>query len=132
MAKQLSFYIAASWPRRQEAVAISSYLVSSGYKSTARWINESKSQGYEHGVSGMTGGLPEQDEHDVRVADCLVCLTGDTLTRGGRHTELGIAIALGKRVFCVGPMEQVFHRHPLVTMVNDISELLRAMRDVVV
>jgi hypothetical protein len=129
MSYKRSFYIAASWPRREEALKVSQLLVTNGFRSTARWIYNFASQGYEAGVDGMTPGLPEQDEYDVRIADMLICLTGDTLSKGGRHTELGIAIALRKPIFCVGPKEQVFHRHGLVTMVNDVVGLLQALNE---
>ena len=35
-------------------------------------------------------------------------------TRGGRHAEFGIALALGKRVIVIGPRENVFHALPAV------------------
>jgi hypothetical protein len=123
MERKFKFYIASSFPRRAFAAELANRLMQRGFVCTARWIHDFESRGYENGVEGMSAGLPEKDEADVRAADFLVILTGDTLTRGGRHTEMGIAIALGKRTFCVGPMEQVFHRHPLVTMAKDEEEL---------
>jgi hypothetical protein len=56
------------------------------------------------------------DLEDVRAAD--LCLGFTELPgaldrgRGGRHTELGIALGLGRSVAIVGPVEQVFHRLP--------------------
>jgi hypothetical protein len=56
--------------------------------------------------------------NDVIMSDEVVCLSGDAYSKGGRHSEVGAAIALGKRVWLIGPREQVFHYHPLVVQVE--------------
>jgi hypothetical protein len=55
------------------------------------------------------------DFDDVREADVCIAFTEPAdgpQGRGGRHTELGIALALGQRVIIVGPREHVFHCLP--------------------
>ena len=56
------------------------------------------------------------DLEDVRAADLCLAFTESADTsdrgRGGRHTEFGIALGLGRSVAIVGPVEHVFHRLP--------------------
>jgi hypothetical protein len=45
-------------------------------------------------------------------ADAVIIFTeipNTVLATGGRHVEFGLALAHGKRVFVVGPRENVFH-----------------------
>jgi hypothetical protein len=50
---------------------------------------------------------------DVKRADCLISFTEDltvpNTSRGGRHVEFGLALALAKLCYIVGPVENVFH-----------------------
>jgi hypothetical protein len=107
----LSAYVAASFPRRHEAEAIASALRSAGIRVTARWIDLAKEQGsgYAEHPRFTKQEMADHDLEDIVGVDFVVVLTGDTETKGGRHSEVGIALALKKPVFLVGPREQVFH-----------------------
>ena|SRR6266496_13608 len=87
-----------------------------GWKVQARWIDVQES-------SPM--GVKEVQEDRVRAAiyavtDMADILTSGTViiftrwpsTSGGRHTELGLALAFGKRIILVGPRENVFQALP--------------------
>jgi hypothetical protein len=58
------------------------------------------------------------DLEDVRRASICLAFTEPREEskpgRGGRHTELGIALALGLHVMLVGPREHVFHCLPSI------------------
>lgn len=124
-----TFYLAASYPRKDEAIIVRDQLLIHGFECTSRWLDGRPGEGYEKGVSAMPSRFAIEDAEDVVRGDFLVSLTGDTKSRGGRHTELGIAIALGKRCFLLGELEQVFHHHPLVAQVFSVSSLVGAVRD---
>lgn len=50
-----------------------------------------------------------RDLDDIHDANCLVMFTKPRSFTGGRHTEFGYALALGKRIILVGPKnENVF------------------------
>jgi len=49
--------------------------------------------------------------------------------QGGRHTELGFARALGKKLIGVGEPEQLFHAWPQMVWVLDVGELLQYAED---
>lgn len=131
----MKIYIAASAPNVEKAREVASLLRSWGYEPTSTW-HDAGDVGYEqHGAKEHEIEIPESmadkallDEEHVRAADVLVIITGDTLTRGGRHAECGMAIALGKRVYLLGPREQVFHWHTLV-LPCDSTDALRTGLD---
>ena len=60
----------------------------------------------------------QEDYDDLCSADCVISFTEEPRTmsnsRGGRHVEHGMAIALGKRVIVVGHRENIFHCLPQV------------------
>lgn len=49
------------------------------------------------------------DLEDIDSAEMLVLLNGQVSKTGGKHVETGYAIAKGKKVVVVGPVENVFH-----------------------
>ncbi len=50
-----------------------------------------------------------EDYLDIQRSDMVAILTDVPSTSGGFHTELGIALALDKRLLLVGPRLNVFH-----------------------
>jgi hypothetical protein len=50
-----------------------------------------------------------RDFYEVRKADLFILDTTEPTRRGGRETELGIALASGVEAWIVGPYRQVFH-----------------------
>jgi hypothetical protein len=71
------------------------------------------------------------DVDDVRRADGLIFFSEDHEGGGGRHVELGLALAWSKNVIVVGQREHIFHRLPQVSVVDqwaDALVILGAMR----
>lgn len=129
-------YIAASYPRKSEAQVLHGYLTNAGFHITSRWIDDSTADGiYDPNLTGKDLELQSQaaaqmDWDDIEDADMLVVITGDTKTRGGRHSEVGIALAQGKPVFLLGPREQVFHWHEGIHSDHaNMDTLLQAMKE---
>lgn len=116
----VKFYIAA---RRQHfAKQIRSLLIELDHSSTAGWI-DSPHFGKKPYVDQLRTEEAQQDLLDVERADALIMYADNHPSRGGRHTEVGIALAHRKPVIVVGDKENVFHWHPLVTVVSDLEEL---------
>lgn len=77
----------------------------------------------------------QDDVEDVELSDMLIAFTEEprsSASRGGRHVELGIALALAKRVIVVGPRENVFcwlpeveHYERWATAALRVTRLLR-------
>lgn len=51
----------------------------------------------------------DADLAEVIASDLLIAFTDGAAGRGGRHVELGVALALGIGVVVVGPREHIFH-----------------------
>ena len=117
----MKFYIAASFPRQEEAIRLD-YKLGKKYESVSRWLYNST--GYKEATEEYMRSTAIQDVEDVSRCEVFIVLTGDTLTKGGRHTESGIALALKKRFFLVGPRECVFHWLPQVNVLST-EELLK-------
>jgi len=97
------------------------------YTIVARWLDE---DGFGSGApydDEQRSSNAVKDEEDVRAADALIFRSEPDGTRvaGGKHVETGIAIALGKPVYAIGPKENIFHWHPLVKMFATFGDFMQ-------
>lgn len=127
-------YFAARLARRVELSAYADELRHRGFVVTSRWLEGSlKLCERDLKAGGRAAELAKMDLDDLRRADICVAFTepatDEDRGRGGRHTELGIALALEQRVMVVGPREHVFHCLPEVTQHRDWSSVLRSLLD---
>lgn len=122
-----SVYLSARYARREELLVYRRSLTMAGIACTARWLD---GEGDDMAVNA------QHDVDDVKRADMLVNFTEEPLEhsplpfvgRGGRHVELGIALALGREVLVVGPRENIFHHLPSVYRVPTWAAALRWIR----
>ena len=79
---------------------------------TSRWIDVKESNPMqEQAISAdeeSAANYCRVDLDDIDRADIFVMFTDTPSTSGGRHTELGYAIAREKVIFIVGPRENIF------------------------
>lgn len=119
----MRIYLAGSAARQLECRIIRDGLELRGHVVKSTWLDMCD-VGYGEGSAARLANMALIDFAEVVEADCVVVLTGDTLTRGGRHSEVGIALALGKRVYLYGGgREQVFHYHPLCSVLEVLDGL---------
>lgn len=126
----MRFYLAARFSRAEELRSYAKELEELGHEVTSRWL-------YSHKKDEADGPYTDaerrvfatEDVADVILADTLVAFTEDSKAntfragRGGRHVELGIAIGLGKRVYVVGPRENVFCHLATIEVYQDFKTL---------
>ena len=124
----MRFYIAS---RQQEtARAMRDAVIALGHSITSHWIEDPEFGAKKSDPEAHYKKWSVLDEQDVRDCDELILLTEPgQYSMGGRHTETGMAIALGKRVNVVGGRENVFHRHPLAHNFEDAAGFIRDLRD---
>lgn len=104
----MKIYLAARFALKDKMREYADVLKEDGFEITSTW-----NYGGEDDLT--MSEIAKLDETDVERADILVCFSepfGSANTGGGRHTEVGMALALGKTVIICGPLEQVFHWHP--------------------
>jgi hypothetical protein len=138
---RLTIYLAGRYSRREELCGYRSDLEARGHSVPARWLHG------EHQVHGLeaakaverNGPVPvdeavlfaTDDVEDLLNSDVVVSFTErprSDASRGGRHVEFGIALGLRRsgdqvrRLFVVGPLENVFHALPEVDGAFDTWE----------
>jgi hypothetical protein len=106
MVENPKVYISGSYQERERLQDYARALVSRGIISVARWLDG-------RGENLSRDAQAQMDLEDIRECDILVHFApenvGAKYTTGGRHVELGYAIAFGKAVIHVGESENVFH-----------------------
>lgn len=110
----MNFYLAARYSRRDELQGCLAELETRGHVVTSRWVRE------DHLITEqdvldrpwLGAACAREDFDDVAAADAVLVFTEQPRTapsRGGRHVELGLALAWDKRIAIVGPRENIFH-----------------------
>jgi nucleoside 2-deoxyribosyltransferase len=125
----MKIYLASRYSRFPEMQGYRAELESLGHTVTSRWID-----GHQLDDSHLSPELEkirfaQEDRADLIDADCVISFTEEPRTlstsRGGRHVEFGMAIALDKRVIVVGHRENVFHSLPGVEFFESWKDALR-------
>ena len=106
-------------------------LCAAGHSVTSRWIDG----GHQLAVIEISTSarceeqsrFAREDWDDLVEADCVISFTEPprelNSSRGGRHVEYGMALALGKKIIVVGFLENVFHHLPEVLFFEDWDQL---------
>lgn len=128
-----SVYLAAAYSSKELIRRRADDLRASGFDVTAQWLNE------PHAASvPFTSRDPQElrrfarrDIDDIARCDVFIFFSIDPeqpTKRGGRHVELGLAVAMKKRVLVVGPRENIFHFLPEIEVVTAWAEALDLLR----
>lgn len=111
-------YLAGRYGRREELLSKAGELEAAGHVVTARWLEGLDDEGngdFTHGHDGQAARWAEKDLADIEGSEVVISFTEGGGGRGGRHVELGYALAdPRRRCILVGPAEHVFHWHPRV------------------
>jgi hypothetical protein len=65
-----------------------------------------------------------EDLLDIERSEIVAVFTDVPSTTGGLHVELGLALALGKRIIVVGPRRNVFHYLNVVEHYPDVESFV--------
>lgn len=126
-------YLAAAYSRREEMCQHRDDLESFGYRVEARWLlGEDQAYGPE-AVKAIESApvidpvhaalFANDDLEDILNSDVVIVFSEPSRqrpSRGGRHVEFGVALALkrigisSRAIFLVGPVENIFHALPEV------------------
>ena len=113
----MKFYIAAKFKARHRIKAYNQQMESLGLANTCPWFlmdtddsaDDDSLGGYSREESAV---MADRDLSGVREADIFIIDTIDPTETGGREVELGAALILGKLIYQVGPIRNLFHMHP--------------------
>lgn len=110
---KLRFYLAARFSRQMELRGYAAQLRALGHSITSRWVDGDDERPYEQMTGADNRRCAEVDVIDVMACDCVILFSDPigvpSTSRGGRHVEMGIGLALGKNISIVGERENVFH-----------------------
>lgn len=123
----MKVYLASRYSRGSELLGYKADLEPHGIEVTSRWIDgrhETPPVGIEEHSTEHLCWAAQEDIADIEDADLLVAFTEPEGAiagrgRGGRHVELGYALASGKHVIVCGHRENVFCHLPGVNFVPD-------------
>lgn len=116
-------YIAAPFELQKVARAARTALGTAGIAVSSRWLDVGADD---------SDAVARLCLEDVAAADALVAINPREWARlgtGGRHVELGYALALGKRIVIVGARTNVFHQHSAVHCVGDMRSAVRVLQE---
>lgn len=123
-------YVAGRFSRRHEFRRFADALTTAGHSITSRWLYSEDHHLELGGTPSPAATAAARDLEDVRAATVCVAFTersGRRQGRGGRHVELGVALALGLRLIVVGDPEHIFHLLPEVERVATAEAALAAI-----
>lgn len=124
---KLRVYLAGRWARRAEIRRLGNMLAALGVEVTSSWLYSGEED--SGAPAALLAEWAARDLRDVARADALVLITDGEDTpggySGGRHSETGYALALGKAVYVVGPRENIFHHLPAVQVCATWADFLR-------
>ena len=118
----MKIYIAASFPRKEDANSLAEHLKKADHIIVSRWHNEDS----EYATEDQMVPRAQRDMDDMERCNMMIQYTGDNLSHGGRHCECGIAVALHKDVVLIGPREQVIHWLPRVDVFETVGDFIYA------
>lgn len=132
----MKIYFASRYSRHLQLQGFRSDVETLGHTITSRWINGDH-QIDDAGLSDQAKEherirFAQEDHDDLCDADWVISFTEpprSSNSRGGRHVEFGIALALCKRVIVVGYRENVFHCLPKVEFFATWKDTLAALED---
>lgn len=107
----MRIYLAGAWERRSLLRGIAGGLAKVGHEVVSSWLTENE-QEHASQYAAHASEWSERDFSDIDSAQLFVTLTEEAdspYRRGGRHVELGYALARGKTVAVIGPRETTFH-----------------------
>ena len=129
-------YIAARFSRRPECNRLGHLLKARGCVITSRWTKPDCDHVLATGLSRQAEDSERQrfaleDVEDVRAANWTISFMEEprSNTRGGRHVEFGLALALGHRLTIIGQRETVFHHLPQVEQFDTVDQFIASLPD---
>jgi hypothetical protein len=125
----MQIYLAARYGRFPEMQRHATALMALGHQITSRWIwgvHQALDSHLLHPTfRHRSAQFAAEDQEDLRCADTFIGFSEilGLPSRGGRHVELGMALAWEKRILIIGGAEHVFHCLPGLEHYSTLQEV---------
>lgn len=138
----MHIFITSRFSRGPEMLHYAHGLENAGHVVTSRWIREAQDAKPSRKASDEDRERAAiRNFEDLTKSDAVVSFSerltkdgrpvtpkgGAVPSRGARHTDFGIGIALNKRMFVVGEREHIHHHLPNVEVYPDFGTFLNAI-----
>ena len=129
-------YIAARYDRFPEMRNVQTRLRNAGISCHCTWLNGQHAwepTANKDEVPAEAVEFAHEDLRDLHAADTLIAFTDrpeKPKSRGGRHVEFGIALAMQKRIIVVGPRENIFYCLPQVEQFSHFDGVIHHLKQV--
>ena len=125
----MKFYIASKFKSRHRIKVWNQKIESLGLVNSCPWfLLDTDESADDDSLGGYNkeefAVMADRDLSGVREADIFILDTHDLDETGGREAELGAALMLGKVIFLVGPIRNLFHMHPGVRGFNSWDDII--------
>lgn len=129
----MKIYLAARYSRHAELEVCAADLRFEGIEVVSRW-HKGEHQALDADLLDnveLARRFAEEDVSDLCDADLMISFTEpphSSAPRGGRHVELGLALARAMAIWIVGPRENIFHCLPGVLVFDTWPAVIRELR----
>ena len=134
----MHIYLAARYSRHPEMQEHAQEIEKLGHTVTSRWIRGSHSldDSLDRGQADeVRADFAIEDMEDLSKCDVVLSFTedlsvkADRPSKGGRHVEFGMGVALNKRMVIIGEREHVFHWLPNVEHYGSLADFLSVITE---
>ena len=124
----MKVYLSGAFDHRDEVAGLSEFMGRAGITVTSNWLHEPP-LAYDATEFDMweRRARANDDMADIRRADAFVYITLWPSTTGGRHVELGMALAWDKRVIRIGPADNMFSHLATIESFETIEAFMQAI-----
>lgn len=120
--RKMKVYIAASYTRIKEAKALGETLEQKEFSVVSNWH-----QDHDNPIDAdyLSGPRAIRDQYAIESCDLFVEFIGDEGSKGGRHCELGMALAWNKKIILIGDLDCcIFTNLPWLPRMKNVEEFL--------
>lgn len=121
--RQMKIYIAASYTRIKEARKLGEDLEQREFNIVSNWH-----QDHDDPIDAdyLSGSRAIRDQYAIESCDLFVEFIGDEGSKGGRHCELGMALAWNKKIILIGELDCcIFTNLPWLPRIKNAEEFLK-------
>lgn len=126
MSKAIVYYIASK--SQSQAKELRTKIEQRGRVVNASWIDQKDFGNGPPYDDALRAYYATIDLTEARTCDQLILISENgKSSKGGRHVETGVALALEKPVHLIGEKENIFHWHPLVRTYVSVEDFIRSL-----
>lgn len=92
------------------------------------WIDQ---ESYGNTPVCQKTSIAKRCEQEVGDCDLLINIADEANVPGGKHVELGIALALNKKIVVLGRKENIFHYHPEVIFCETEDGMIERIKEMI-